>query len=262
MDQRLETNGIIRDDQGVALTEFCIVMPVVLFLFLVILQYFEIVRAAQMVNYAAYVSARSYAVLHDPDKARNAAVMAIAPISNNVGITSFGGLWGGGLSGLSSFFGNLAGAIPGGQSATRYGNGLLSAYASLSFGNFLVTTNSISGSQLTQVNVSINYPQFINIPGFESLWKMLAGNDPLASLKYYYQTYVWAKGVASIDEVAALALAEGCVNVPGKCSTGYESWGNADTYTADLKYVNRVNQVYRNWWDTSTQWQPRQAAQP
>lgn len=106
MDKRLKREGIIRDDQAVALTEFAIVMPVVLFFFLAILQYFEIVRAAQMVNYAAYVAARSYAVLHSEDDAMKSAVMALAPISNNVGLGSITGGLGSGMSELSTFFGN------------------------------------------------------------------------------------------------------------------------------------------------------------
>jgi hypothetical protein len=262
MEKPLKREGIIRDDKAVALTEFCIVMPVVLFFFLAILQYFEFVRAAQMVNYAAYVAARSYAVLHSEDKARDSAVMALAPVSNNLGLGSIAGGLGGSMSGISTFFGDLANAIPGGQSATRFANGLLSAYASLSFGNFAVTTNTVSDSSLQQVNVSINYPQFINIPGFESLWKMLAGNDQFASFEYYYQNYLWSSGLAPVDLPVALLVAEGCINVPGKCSTGYESWGSSNTYEADLTYVNNVNQVYQNWWGASSQWQPRQPAKP
>jgi hypothetical protein len=262
MEKRLKLEGIIRDDKAVALTEFCIVMPVVLFLFLGILQYFEFVRAAQMVNYAAYVAARSYAVLHSEDEAKDSAVMAVAPISNNIGLGSLTGGLGGGMSGISTFFGNLADAIPGGQSAARFANGLLSAYASLSLGNFTVTTNPVSGSSLKQVNVSINYPQFINIPGFEGLWNLLAGNDPFVSLEYYYQNYLWSSGLASADLPVALLLAEGCVNVPGKCSTGYESWGSASDYDDTLKSVNSLNTVHANWWGSDTQWQPRQPEQP
>jgi hypothetical protein len=260
MEKHLKHEEIIRDDKAVALTEFCIVMPVVLFFFLVVLQYFESVRASQMVNYAAYVAARSYAVLHSEDQAKDSAVMALAPISNNVGLGSLGG---GALSGISSAFNNLASAIPGGQAANMYANGLVSAYASLSFGNFTVSTNTISGSSLQQVNVSINYPQFINIPGFEGLWKLLGGNDPLTSLEYYYQNYLWSEGLASADLPVALLLAEGCVNIPGKCSTGYEAWGDKTDYQNALDNNNNYNTAYTGWWPGSSgDWQPRVAAQP
>jgi hypothetical protein len=265
MEKRLKFDGLIRDDKAVALTEFCIVIPVVLFFFLAVLQYFEFVRAAQMVNYAAYVAARSYAVLHSEDKAQDSAVMALAPISNNLGLGSLPGDLGGAMSGISSFFGNLAEAIPGGQAAASYANGLISAYASLSFGNFTVTTNTVTGTSLQQVYVSINYPQFINIPCFESLWKLMTGNDPFASLEYYYQNYSWSSGLASVDLPVALFLAEGCINVPGKCSTGYESWGSTTAFNQAYNQVSRYNTIYpaSSWWKgTSGSWQPRTAAQP
>jgi len=272
--KRLQSEGIVHDDQAVALTEFCIAMPVVLFFFLAILQFFEVVRAAQMVNYASYVAARSYAVLHSEDQAKDAAVMALAPVSNNLGIQSLGGL-GSGMSGISSTLGSLASAVPGGASAARYANGLLSAYLSLSFGNFTVTTNPISGgpsgSSLYQVSVSINYPQFINLPGFSSFWNMFSGNDnffasqnaALAYAKYVVQDYSWSKGLASADIVVALAAAQGSINVPAKCNTGYEAWGNQTDYQNALDNNNNYNTAYTGWWPGSSgSWQPRVAAQP
>jgi hypothetical protein len=265
--ERLQSKGIVHDDQAVALTEFCIVMPVVLFLFLAVLQFFQVVRAAQMVNYASYIAARSYAVLHSEDQAKTAAVMAMAPVSNNIGIQSLGGL-GGGMSGISSLFSSLASVTPGGA---RYGNGLISAYLSLSFGNFSVATNAISGSSLTQVSVTINYPQFINIPGFGGLWRMFSGNDnffasqnaALAYAKYLAQDLSWSKGLASADVLAGLALAQGSINVPGQCTTGYEAWGDPTAYKNALDNNNNYNTAYTGWWPgTSGSWQPRVAAQP
>lgn len=262
MNKRLKHQGIVRDDRAVALTEFCIVMPVVLFLFLAILQYFENVRAAQMVNYAAYVAARSYAVLHDQDKAKTSAVMVLAPISNNTSLPGNSSL-GGALSGLDSFFGQLAGAIPGGQSAAVYAKGLVSAEGSLLLGSFSVSSNQISGTSLAQVSVAIDYPQFINIPGFAGFWKMFSQNELLPpSLGYDYQNYLWSKGLGAYAAAAALAVAEGCVDIPGRCATGYESWGSEDDYNKDLKTVNDLNTVHTGWWDSSSKWKPRMAKQP
>ncbi len=64
MKRRLEKTGFFQDERGVALTEFVIVFPVVMLLFLAMLQYSEIVQAAQLGNYAAYVAARSYTNSH------------------------------------------------------------------------------------------------------------------------------------------------------------------------------------------------------
>src|ERR1700722_1997571 len=124
MNKPLELEGIVRDEKAVALTECAIVMPVVLLFFLAVLQYFEFVRDAQMVNYAAYVSARSYCTLHQQNYAMDSAVMALAPVSKNAGAV-LGAVGGSADSDVTSFFSSLPGALP--QSATEYASGLASA---------------------------------------------------------------------------------------------------------------------------------------
>jgi hypothetical protein len=278
MVQRLQQDGIVRDEKAVALTECCIVMPVVLLFFLAILQYFEFVRAAQMVNYAAYVSARSYAVLHSQDDAKYAATMALAPLPGNINIT-------GAVPGVGSTLSSLSGLLPGGQ---RYVNGGLNAFMFLSLGGFTITTNSVnitssssgggiggvvgslaggsawqSPSSVPQVNVVINYPQFINIPGFQGLWVMLAGNglpQSLQKLYYDYQMYQLAKGLPVADIALSYLVDYGCVNIPAKCSTGYESWGNPDDYQKAVDNLNEFTSTFKqsDWDPNSTKWIPRQ----
>ena len=278
MEKRLQLEGIIRDDKAVALTEFCIVMPVVMFFFLAILQYFEFVRTAQMVNYAAYVSARSYAVLHSEQDAKYAATMALAPVPGNINITGV-------VPGVESILESLSGLLPGGE---RYVNGGLNAYFFLTMGGFTITTNSVnitssssggglanfvgglaggsswqSPSSVEQVNVSINYPQFINIPGFQGLWVMLAGNglpQSLQKLYYDYQMYQLANGLPVTDIGLSYLLAYGCVNIPAKCSTGYEAWGDPNDYQKAVNNLNEFTSTFkRSDWDPgSTKWTPRQ----
>jgi hypothetical protein len=278
MDKPLKREGIVRDDKAVALTECCIVMPVVLLFFLAILQYFEFVRAAQMVNYAAYVSARSYAVLHSQDDAKYAATMALAPVPGNINIT-------GNVPGVGSILKSLSGLLPGGE---RYVNGGLNAYLFLTLGGFTVTTNSVniassssggglanfvgglaggspwqSPSSVEQVNVSINYPQFINIPGFQGLWVMLAGNglpQSLQKIYYDYQMYQLANGLPVADIALSYLVDYGCVNIPAKCSTGYESWGNPDDYQKAVDNLKEYTSTFSqdDWDPNGTKWIPRQ----
>src|ERR1043166_223825 len=85
----VKPGSIFNNDRGQALTEMAIIIPVVLLTFLAMVQQFDIIRSAQLGNYAAYVAARSYAVHHAQDKenkaqtlAFSAASMALAPISH------------------------------------------------------------------------------------------------------------------------------------------------------------------------------------
>ena len=77
MKQRTLQWNVVKDDGGQAMTEFVIVIPIILLFFFAMLQYFANVQASQLANYAAFVSARVYAVrasidANDAnDKARN-----------------------------------------------------------------------------------------------------------------------------------------------------------------------------------------------
>ena len=288
MEKCQQCEGVIRDDRAVALTEFCIVMPVILFFFLAILQYFEFVRVSQMANYAAYVSARSYAVLHTESDARLAASLALAPVANNVSLSSLP------IPGISSLLQDLGNLIPGGKGVVRYANGLANAYFFLWLGNnFSVTTNSVaitssssgggfanlvgglaggspwqSPDSVTQVNVSINYPQFINIPGLRGLWMMLGSRDYSAwdhstlyrKFQYYNQMYQLADGTSSVGIGLSMLLADGCVNIPARCSTGYELWGSPDDYQKAEDNLGEFTSTFSkdDWDPNGTKWIPRQ----
>ncbi len=61
--------GIVEDDRAQALAEFVLVIPVILLLFMLILQYFVVVQVTQLGNYAAYAAARVHAVRSSWDSA-------------------------------------------------------------------------------------------------------------------------------------------------------------------------------------------------
>jgi len=200
-------DGILRDDQGVALTEFAIVIPVLLLVFFAILQYFDIARAAQLGNYAAYVAARSYAVLHDEDQARRAAALALAPSARPV----LGELTIPDPSFLSLQSAPLALML--GADAVKFFMGASTAEGRLQGGNFQVSTSGSGTSE--QVQVEINYPQPMNLPGLKAVWNLVAGQDmstqlaPLAS----------GTSISSFSGYPYL-------NLQSKCTTGYEDWGS------------------------------------
>jgi Flp pilus assembly protein TadG len=259
MRECLKHEGMMRDDRAVALTECAIVMPVVMLFFLAILQYFEFVRDAQMVNYAAYVSARSYCTLHQQSYASDSAVMALAPVCKNLGagLSSLGGIG----SGVSSFFSK----IPAGQTATEFASGAAGAYASLQ-GNFTVTTNAVKGGTgLEQVNTTIHYPDLINIFGLGGMWNYMGGvgNGGLNLLNSMsLQMEPLSSGLSTADRAIGL-VGNGVVDITSISSIEYESWGDPTAYQKALKNNNDYNTAYQGWWPGSSgSWQPRSAAQP
>jgi len=97
----------VRDDGGQALTEFVIVIPIMLLFFFAMLQNFADFQASQLGNYAAFMAARVYSVDDAVDsggsqqKALRAASWAMAPVASPVagefgmGMTGSTGLLGG-----------------------------------------------------------------------------------------------------------------------------------------------------------------------
>src|SRR5579859_3900672 len=184
---------VIPDEGGQALTEFVIVIPIVLLFFFAMVQYFSIVKATQLGNYAAFVAARVYAVnasydTNALDSAQKAASIAIAPVARPVydeigGDTQFG-------SDVSGFIGSLTSIVSGSQFATealQFGEGyVMSQYvrfnSSLLGGSVSCSLTNFSSSSPTQVVVTINYPQPIFIPGLTTLWKFIGGTNIYASL--------------------------------------------------------------------------------
>jgi hypothetical protein len=279
---------VLRDEGGVALTEVAIVMPVVLLFFLAILQYFVIVRTAQLVNYAAYAAARSYAVHASVDgaasataTATDAAAWALAPVAN---------LAPGELAGITL-------PVPS-SNLLKLGEGFLVArYLRLNpqFGGSITITPTPAGNP-TQVEVDIAYPQPIGIWGLAPLWNTIGhgGNiqqdlRPLqgglggitgASNNVAQQVQggisgaepqgfealfpgVWGDFASSVSNLAGNAVSAltgsvlpfPYVNVPGKCYMEYENWGSQGSYTAAQASVNN----YTQWsgWGSSSAWQAR-----
>jgi hypothetical protein len=78
-----------RDDRAQAMVEFIIVFPVVLFLFLMTWQIFELVSAFFYVDYAAFCAARSYSVYGSDVYAEKSAAMATLPLKSSA-VSSYG----------------------------------------------------------------------------------------------------------------------------------------------------------------------------
>ena len=188
--------NIIPDEGGQALTEFVIVIPVILLFFFSMVQYFSIVQATQLGNYAAFEAARVYSVrasvdtTNAADDATIAAAIAMAPVARpvpgeiggsyltslqNVGadVTTF-------LNSIMTGAGNIVVGYPMAK-YVRYNSDLLGGSVNCWLTNYDSTSP-------TQVVVAINYPQPLYIPGLAELWKFVgdktniyAGTQPLAA---------------------------------------------------------------------------------
>jgi hypothetical protein len=247
MNRRINNFRIFKDDRGVALTEFCIVIPIILLCFFAMLQYFAVVQASQLGNYAAYEAARVYAVRAavDPNdayaKAQTAAERVLAPIARPVpgepgyGLFNLPVL---NLGPLSELLGQNA------VYAANYAKGL--AYVSL----FRLQPNILGGSvnittngTPTQVNAAINYPQPVFIPGLAGIWDLVTGE------RIYHSLLPLSQGLnanslpgvllpfLSFYDQAQEQLAQfnyqlpslpfiiyPYINVQSKCSMGCEAW--------------------------------------
>jgi hypothetical protein len=236
---------LLQADKGQALTEFTIVIPVVLLFFFGILQYFEVVKASQLANYAAYVAARVYAVRAAVDgddaakeMATKAAAMAMAPVAKLVPgeVAGFGGSF---AQALPADFPGLLGGV------AKLGEGYLVASAlrlntQVGGGSVKITT---SGNP-KQVDVEVNYPQPVYVPGLAELWKIVAPSKGL------YESHKSAReGLEGIPGTVlpGIELTENdflaqfginapalpfimypYINVRGKCAIGFSDWGSKD----------------------------------
>lgn len=253
--RKLQFFGIAKDENAVALTEFAIVIPIVLLFFFAMLQYFSIVQASQLGNYAAYVAARVYAVRASidandaKDKAETAAAMALAPIARPVPGEFGGPSFGSGLGGVfNTFLGSKAGNFAAGYVMAKY----VRLNSSLLGGGVTVTNE---GSP-KQVNVTINYPQPIYVPGLAEMWNLVTGDKIYLSMKSLRQglggipgtllpVYETMDQAQQLDQLLAQydpGLAGSIssfvssipvvllpyINVQSKCSIGYSDWGSKD----------------------------------
>ena len=256
--------GIVRADGGQALTEFAIVIPVVLFLFFAILQYWVVAQNMQLVSYAAYAAARSYVVNQSvpgdaQDTATTAAALAVAPVARLMpGELQIVGFDLSSLQAQSPFTAlNLGGDFVSGYLVAKYfrfNPGLLG-------GSVQFSTSANGG--LPQVDVVVNYPQPIYIPGLAELWAVLAGDQIFTSLNplaqgltglpaEYAQFQLFREAVIALEQalgnpfpdvpdIAAFIKCCPYVNLRGKCTMGLENWG--------AKPVWRPRQPGQDNWD-------------
>ena len=224
--------GFGRDDAGVALTEFCIVIPVILLIFLAALQSWENIQSAELGDYAAYTAARTYSVrinagqvnnpdnlpdgINPQDAARQSAAMALAPVAR---------LAQGGSGAMGSAL-NVLQSLMGGSSFTSFTYGFAVAYNILQGVNFSATVQKYgSGSHLQSI-VTINYPQQINVPGFASLWNFSLSQTP----KGPYHNIS--------SDLQALAKGSNSSYVPGQQDNftyggQWSGWSNPTEYVAN-----------------------------
>jgi len=263
MKQRRLRWKIIPDEGGQALTEFVIVIPIVLLFFFAMVQYFSIVQASQLGNYAAFVAARVYAVnasfdsTNAPSEAQKAASIVMAPIARPVpneigGDTAFGNE----VSGLISSLNSIGGKF--GYDVTRFGEGYVMVQyvrynSDLLGGSVACSLTNYSSGSPTQVVVQINYPQPIYMPGLTSLWKFLGGSNIYASLSSQsagltgipkYLLPVYAGNSEYLNDVQQLSSYDSSlsssiqsfinglptvllpyIDIQSECSIGYSYWG-------------------------------------
>jgi len=251
--------GIVRNDAAQALTEFAIVIPVVLMFYFAMLQWVQIVQTAQLVNYAAYAAARSYAVQWAIDTssdkstavshATDAAALALAPVARLVPGEVLSAP---ALVSLSAF-----------PDFVSLGYGFLVAREvrlNPQFGGSIAITTETAVGSLQQVDVLIHYPQPIYMPGLSELWGIVGGStldkgsDIHADLKSLsaglgglvgvtgeVASYVpasepsafeglfpgvWSSFAGVVSSVIGAVLPFPYMDVSGKCSMGIENWGS------------------------------------
>jgi hypothetical protein len=250
---------IIPDEGGQALTEFVIVIPIVLLFFFAIVQYFSIVQATQLSNYAAFEAARVYAVsgaidTNAPSEAQYAASIAMAPVARPVP----------GEIGGNTFVGTSVDSLENDISSLSGGSSIVSDAADYCEGYFMANyvrfNSSLLGGSVTvtnegspaQVDVTISYPQPVYIPGLAGLWNFVGHGNIYSSLSPNAQGLTGISGqllpiyagnsslqnfsseLSQYDSGAANSLNSlisslptvllPYVNIQSKCSMGYSSW--------------------------------------
>jgi hypothetical protein len=252
MTPRFKWKGLRRDESGVALTEFCIVIPVILILFMSMLQYLIILQTAQLGDYAAYTAARSYSVrakadnqpdgVSAVDAARRSAAMALGPAAR---LANFG-------SGVAGSWLNGIEGLMGGSSLSSYVGGCAIADALLNLSGVFPQPQVVAVGSHFQAVVAINYPQQINVPGLASLWNMLGENGPQPSLlnspSQYMETLEGEAETGQSASSMAVSLAKTgnaaiyglewttgmpYVNIACNAQTGCEEWSGTLKQSVD-----------------------------
>jgi hypothetical protein len=254
----------VRDEGGQALTEFVIVIPIVLLFFFAMLQHVADFEASQLGNYAAFMSARVYAVNYSVDsagaqqKAMRAACWALAPVAgpapgevNKV----LGGLFFGGSSATQSIlssimdFTGFAGWR--GSLVPQLAGNLAVGYTFAEYFRFGILGGKVQNSppqgSPARIDTLIYYPQPVFIPGLAEMWDFVAGNKIYYSLKNLraglggipaailpgMEAYNQAQQeVQLLDQYNAnipllpelSEIITPYINIQSRCSIGYEPW--------------------------------------
>ncbi|MEI6970806.1 MAG: hypothetical protein WCL44_04750 [bacterium] len=223
--------GLKANDKAQALAEFVLVFPVIVLVFLLMLQHLIIVQASLVGNYAAYAACRVYAVQASIDKeeAKEKAIKTAALVYSPVSRLMPGEV------GLPS--GGLDSCLPAGTQAALESVVPLGTVLSLVEGyvvaRYIRLNEDVSGGSIkietsgnpAEVVVEINYAQPVLIPGLSELWKVTGGGRDIAK-----DLAPMADGLEgwSLNGLAGLYPS---VNVRSKCAMGYEDWGsNKDKY--------------------------------
>lgn len=199
------------DDRGQALTEYALIIPLVLLMFFGLIQIVLVAQVAQLGNYAAQAAGRVYAVRSGvegldgdaEDYAKKAAALVMAPVSRpapgeqeNIPLDS-----------LDDLPGDLD------DVAVGYASALYLRMASLGGGDFKIER----GGDPEQVNVEIDYAYPIYLPGMAEAWSLVAGG----------------KNIKDALNDMDVELGSGAINVSSpypyiivkcKAAVGYEPW--------------------------------------
>ena len=177
------------DERAQAMTEFVIVIPLVLFLFFAMLQTMMLAKASQLSNYAAFAAARSYATsfskffgesgdgndAHDKatERAKNTALLVMAPISHAQAGEALP-LW-------RTLRNNTKGMPQVVQQFYGLAEGYVTAMIYRMKG-FSLTLSGGADDPKSVVRVNFDYLMPISIPGFAEMWNYLRVRDKSASM--------------------------------------------------------------------------------
>ena len=215
---------IFKDEQAQALAEFVIVVPLIIFVFMLMIQYLLMVQTSQLCNYAAYVASRVYAVRCsiDADDAReraiDAAAIALAPVSKlapgEVGLP---------IGDLSSFFPSVVPGVIGNVADLAEGYAV-ARYIRLNEYVAGGSVNICSSGVPTEIHIEINYAEPLLIPGLPELWRIIGGERDI-----FDDVKPLQKGLGNIAALGFLGQYP-YVNVRGKCAMGREDWGSDEEH--------------------------------
>ncbi len=180
MTYRRRLVGIFRDARAQAMTEYVLVMPVVLLLFFAMLQTMYTAKASQLTTYAAFAAARSYATSFSKflaetgdasqaqdkaeKRAKDAALLVMAPISH-AQVGEAVELWN-----------PMRAAVKGSPQIVQQFYGIAEGYVTAMIyrmKNFSVSRSGAADDPTAVVRVRFDYLAPIMIPGFSEMWNYL-----------------------------------------------------------------------------------------